>query len=52
MCACQDNVFKLFNGDGVTKTEIGHITRVNPKDMAGWFRQAFTDADSCVFPFN
>eukprot|EP00035_Acanthoeca_spectabilis_P038376 m.52553 g.52553 ORF g.52553 m.52553 type:complete len:402 (-) comp9112_c0_seq1:126-1331(-) len=46
MCACQDNVFKLFNGDGVTKTEIGHITRVNPKDMAGWFRQAFTDADS------
>jgi hypothetical protein len=52
MCACTDNVFELFAGEGVgdaSKVEpIGHITRVNPKDMAGWCRQAFTDADSCV----
>lgn len=50
MCACTDNVFELFDGEGVGDaiTPNGHVTRVNPKDMAGWCRQAFTDADSYV----
>jgi len=50
MCACQDNVFELFSGLGAgdkDKVEpVGHITRVNPKDMAGYCRQALTSADS------
>lgn len=50
MCACTDNTFNLYDGEGVgDKIEPnGHITRVNPKDAAGWCRQAFTDADSYV----
>ena len=37
MCACTDNTFNLYENEGVgDKIEPnGHITRVNPKDMAG-----------------
>lgn len=50
LCACTDNKFAFRNP--VTKEEVGHVTRVNPKDCAGWCRQALTDADSydVLFP--
>mmetsp|Transcript_26241 Transcript_26241/g.68946 ORF Transcript_26241/g.68946 Transcript_26241/m.68946 type:complete len:375 (+) Transcript_26241:46-1170(+) len=54
MCACTDNVFELYPGDASKKKDVepnGHITRVNPKDLAGWCRQAFTDADSYDIKF-
>eukprot|EP00041_Stephanoeca_diplocostata_P008548 m.126547 g.126547 ORF g.126547 m.126547 type:complete len:351 (+) comp17377_c0_seq1:72-1124(+) len=48
LCACTDNKFAFKQND----QEVGHVTRVNPKDCAGWCRQALTDADSydVLFP--
>eukprot|EP00041_Stephanoeca_diplocostata_P005169 m.57591 g.57591 ORF g.57591 m.57591 type:complete len:366 (+) comp15614_c0_seq1:164-1261(+) len=50
LCACTDNIFQFT--DSATDQEVGHVTRVNPKDCAGWCRQMLTDADNydVLFP--